>query len=88
MKYLIEKIPNAIAQITDKVLFFAALLCLGLLGFRELLLGSIDIPDYPVIILIAGGTVMMMLYDYIYTLVINLYIRRFQKKGIDSMKLS
>ena len=88
VKYLIEKIPNAIAQITVKVLFFAALLCLGLLGFRELLLGSIDIPDYPVIILIAGGTVMMMLYDYIYTLVINFYIRRFQKKGIDSMKLS
>ena len=88
LKYFIEKIPNAVVQVAVKTVFFAALLCLGLLGFKELLLGSINIPDYPIVILIIGGIIMMLLYDYIFTMIINFYIRRFQKKGIDNMKLS
>ncbi|MDO4486240.1 MAG: hypothetical protein Q4C46_06550 [Bacillota bacterium] len=88
LKYFIEKIPNAIVQVAVKAVFFAALLCLGLLGFRELLLGSIKLPDYPAAVLIIGGILMMLLYDYIFTMIINFYIRRFQNKGMDNMKLS
>lgn len=88
LKYFIEKIPNAIVQVAVKAVFFAALLCLGLLGFRELLLGSIKLPDYPAAVLIIGGILMMLLYDYIFTMIINYYIRRFQNKGMDNMKLS
>lgn len=88
LKYFIEKIPNAIVQVAVKAVFFAALLCLGILGFRELLLGSIKLPDYPAAVLIIGGILMMLLYDYIFTMIINFYIRRFQNKGMDNMKLS
>ena len=59
-----------------------------LLDLEELLLGSIDLPDFPAALLIAAGTLMMLLYDYIYTLILNFYINRIQRKGGDSIKLS
>lgn len=88
LKFYIEKIPKDAVQIVIKVIYFAALLCVGLLGFKELLLGSINLPDYPVVILIIGGIVMMMLYDWIFTMLINFYSRRFRGKGMDNIKLS
>lgn len=88
LKYYIEKLPNGVVQVIVKAIFFAAVLSNGLLGFRRLLLGNINLPDCPVAILIIGGILMMLLYDYIYTLVINFYIKRVQRKGVDHMKLS
>lgn len=87
-KYFIEKLPKATSQIIVKVIFFAAVMCVGFLGFKEILFGAVDLPDFPVAILIIAGTVFMMLYDYIYTLAINIYIRKIQRKGIDDFKLS
>lgn len=88
VKYYIEKLSSGIGQVIIKAIFFAAVLSIALLGFKELLLGSINLPDLPVIVLIAGGTLMMILYDYIYTLLINFYLKRVQRKGADQMKLS
>lgn len=88
VKYYIEKLPNGIVQVAIKAVFFAAVLSIALLGFKELVLGSINLPDYPVIALIAGGTLMMILYDYIYTLLINFYRKRIQGKDAGQMKLS
>ena len=75
-------------QIVTKAAFFALVLCIGLLGFKELLLGSIHLPDYPVYLLIAAGILFLLLYDYIYTMIINLYIRRIKNRGGDKFKLS
>lgn len=88
LKFYIEKLKNAVIQLTVKTLFFILLLCVGLLGFKELLLGSISLPDFPVAALIAGGTVLLILYDYIYTFLIDFYMRRIKRKGADNMKLS
>lgn len=88
VKYFIEKLPKAASQIIIKVVFFAAVMCIGFLGFKELLLGAVELPDYPAAILILAGTAFMMLYDYIYTLVINIYITKVQRKGVDNFKLS
>ena len=88
LKYFIEKLSTAVGQIITKVVFFAAVMCIGFLGFKELLLGAVELPDYPVAILIIAGIVFMMLYDYIYTLIINLYVTKIQRKGMDSFKLS
>ncbi len=88
VKYFIEKLPTAVSQIITKVVFFAAVMCVGFLGFKELLLGAVELPDYPVAVLIIAGTAFMMLYDYIYTLIINLYVTKVQRKGMDSFKLS
>ncbi len=88
VKYFIEKLSTAVSQIITKVVFFAAVMCVGLLGFKKVLLGAVELPDYPVVALIIAGTAFMMLYDYIYTLVINIYVRKVQHKGVDDFKLS
>lgn len=88
LKFFIEKIHSGILQVLLKAIFFAAVLCVGLLGFESLLLGSIHLPDYPIWILIVGGIIMMLLYDYIYTLLIDFYQRRIRNRGADNMKLS
>ena len=87
VKYFIEKLPKASSQLIIKAAFFAIVMCIGFLGFKELLLGAVELPDYPVAILIIAGTVFMMLYDYIYTMAINLYVNKIQRKGIDNFKL-
>ena len=81
VKYFIEKRKTAKQQITLKVIFFAAVMCIGFLGFKELLLGAVDFPDYPIAIIIVGGVIMMLLYDYIYTIFINIYINKIKKQG-------
>ena len=88
---MIEKnVRGTAAQLIIKAALFALVLCIGLLGFKELLLGSITLPDYPVAILIIAGILMMLLYDYIYTLLTTFYLRRIRNRGknIDDMKLS
>lgn len=88
LKLYIEKLSGRYVQLAVKAVFFAVILSVGLIGFKELLLGSINLPDYPVALLIAGGVVMMLVYDFIYTLLIGFYMRRVKNKGIDNMKLS
>lgn len=88
LKYFIEKLHSGILQIIIKAAFFAAVLCIGLIGFKELLLGSIHLPDYPVWLLIIAGILMLLVYDYIYTLLINFYLKRVKNRGADNIKLS
>ena len=88
LKFYIEKLTKAVLQITVKVLFFAAVMCTGIFGLKELFFAGIDIPNAPAVVLIIGGTAILLLYDYIYTLIINFYIHRIKNKGLDNMKLS
>lgn len=86
LKYYIEKIKSGVLQLVLKAAYFAAVLCLGLLLFRQVLASSIHMPDWPVGGLIAAGIVMMILYDYVMTFLINWYRRRF-KGSPDNLKL-
>ena len=88
LKFYIEKLTSRLLQLLLKAAFFAGLLSAGLLGFKELLLGSINLPNYPIGLLIAAGTLMLILYDFIFTFLIGFYMRRIKHRGIDSMKLS
>lgn len=88
VKFYMEKLSGAVLQLSVKIVFFAAVLCIGLLGFYELLLGAISLPDYPVVVLIIGGILLMLLYDFLFTQLINFYVRRVQRKGVDDFKLS
>lgn len=76
VKYYIEKIKSGVVQISLKLFFFAALMCLGILLFKSILAEGIHLPDYPTAVLIAGGTIFLLLYDYILTFIINFYQRR------------
>lgn len=88
LKFYIEKLNSGPMQLAAKIIFFAILLSVGFLGFKELLLGAVNIPDYPALILVAGGIVVMLLYDWLYTQLINFYVVKIQRKGMDDFKLS
>lgn len=88
LKFFIEKIPGVALQIVSKVCFFAFILSVGLLGFFDIVSGGIHLPEAPKVLLIAGGTLMMILYDFIYSFVISFYVRKIQHKGMDNFKLS
>ena len=80
VKYFIEKSKSGVVQIVLKLIFFAALMCLGILFFKAVLAESINLPGYPSAVLIGGGTLMLLLYDYILTFIISFYRRRMQKQ--------
>ncbi len=88
IKYYIEKLSNRWVQLVLKSGFFGILLAIGLVGFKQLLLGSIHLPDYPVWLLIIAGVAFLLLYDFIFTFLIGFYLRRIKGRGIDGMKLS
>lgn len=79
VKYLIEKARNPILQILMKIIFFGILISGVFLFYKELFLGEGTLPDLPSALLIAIGVVFMMLYDTIFTLLINLYLTRVKK---------
>ena len=87
-KYYIEKISAPAGQIACKCAVFIAILCVCLLGFKEVFAQALDLPGYPVILLIAGGTALLLLYDYVLTLLIGWYYRRIRREGSDKLKLS
>lgn len=88
LKYFIEKIKNPIMQVGLKVLFFAGVLSAAFYGFQGLLLGNVDLPDLPAAVLLAAGILFLLLYDWIYTLLIRIYRKRFGKPEMVSFQLS
>ena len=86
LKLFIEKIKSGAVQLVIKIAYFAAVLCIGLLFFKTVLASSIHMPNWPVGGLIAAGIVMMVVYDYIMTFLINWYRRRF-KGSPENLKL-
>ena len=57
------------------------ILCVGLLGFRQLLASGINLPDYPSAVLIIAGILLLLVYDYVFTLIIGWYYRRVKRMG-------
>ena len=86
LKLYIEKIKSGVLQIILKVIYFAAVLLIGLLVFKSVLTAGVHMPDWPVGGLIIAGLVMMILYDYVMTFLINWYRRRF-KGSPENLKL-
>ncbi len=80
VKFYIEKIKNPVGQVILKVVFFGAAVTVALMAFQGMLLGNMDIPDFPVAILIIAGILFLLLYDVIYTLLIRLYGERFKQR--------
>lgn len=86
-KYYIEKLHKPAAQIIIKAVLFAAVLAVALWGTKGLLLGNIDLPDYSAAVIFAGGIVMMLVYDLIYTAAIRIYRERFKREKAPEFKL-
>ncbi len=88
VKFYIEKVKNPVMQVLLKVLFFAAVLILAFTGLKGLLLGSVQLPDLPAAVLVIGGVLFLLLYDFIYTLLIRIYRERFKREKKVSFHLS
>lgn len=87
IKYYIEKLKSPVGQILLKVCFFGVVLTVVLVFFKALLLGNINLPDFPVPVIIVAGVAFLMLYDAIYTYLINLYLRRIKRIHIPDIKV-
>lgn len=88
VKYYIEKIRKPAAQVILKTLFFAAAMTAALVVFKGLLFGSGDLPNLPTWLLIIGGVLVLLFYDFIYTLLIQIYAKRFRKADRPHFNLS
>ena len=87
VKYYIEKKCRPRLQLAVKIILFAVILAVGLWGTKGLLLGNIQLPDYSTVIIFAGGVVMMVLYDAIYTFAIRIYRERIKRERPPEFKL-
>ncbi len=86
-KYFIEKNFRQTVQIIVKVMLFAVVMAVALWGTKGLLFGNIELPDYSAFIIFAGGIVMMMLYDAVYTFAIRIYRERIKREKAPEFKL-
>lgn len=87
VKYYIEKNRRPQVQLIAKVILFAVVIAIGLWGTKGLLFGNIQMPEYSTFIIFAGGVVMMMLYDAIYTFAIRIYRERVKREKTPEFKL-
>ena len=81
IKCIAEKPKQRTVQMIIKIVFFAAVFCVAFLLFRELFFGNIDMPDWSFPALLIAGTAAFILYDFIFTLILELYKKRVNKKA-------
>lgn len=87
LKYYIEKLHRPAAQVAVKAAFFALIMLAALQLSASLLLGTADVPDVSGLVFLAGGIVMMLVYDVIYTLAIRIYRERIKRQKQPEFKL-
>ena len=81
IKCVAEKPQNKAAQMIIKVVFFAAVFCIAYLLFKGLFFGNIDLPDWSFPALLIAGIAAFILYDFIFSLILELYKKRVNKKA-------
>lgn len=78
IKYYIEKrrkLPQ-VAEVLLKLVFFNGMFAAGFYLFGEAFTGSLQIPDLAFPLIIAGGQIFFLAYDYILSLIIGFYMKR------------
>jgi len=80
IKYYIERLNRRPLEIVLKLLCFNAALFISIGLFRELLLGGLDLPDFPGAVIILVLEAAFIAYDYFYTLVIDFYRKRIRRR--------
>lgn len=73
VKFYIEKIGNAVVQMTLKISLFLIVFGTGYFFFKELFFGNITLPSYPIWIIVILGVAVFVIYDFIYSGLINYY---------------
>lgn len=81
IKCIAEKAEKKAVQMAVKIVFFVAVFCIAYLLFKELFFGNIDLPDWSFPALLIAGIAAFILYDFIFTLILEIYKRRVNKKA-------
>lgn len=83
VKYYIEKLNGKVAQIGAKLAFILVDSFILWTFFRELLLGEAEMPMSAMLLALGGVVITFFIYDYIFTLGIYIYRRKFKRERID-----
>ena len=78
IKHYIERIEKQAVEVLLKLLFFNGSLGMSFYIFKDVFLGNIKLPNYSPIILVIGAQIFFLFYDYILTLLIGFYQKRFR----------
>ena len=81
IKCLAEKPQQKAVRMIIKIVFFAAVFCIAYLLFKDLFFGNIDLPGWSFPVLLIAGVGAFILYDFIFTLILELYKKRVNKKA-------
>lgn len=87
LKFYIEKLKKPAAQVAAKVVFYLLILVAAVKTGGAILFGDIAIPGMQIAVLYIGGALMMLVYDYIYTLAIRIYRERIKRQKKPEFKL-
>jgi hypothetical protein len=79
IKYFAEQRRQPVVQLAMKAFVFLVVFGIGYLFFREIFFGNIQLPDFPVPILVLVGLAFLFLYDFIFTQLIQLYRKRIRR---------
>ncbi len=78
IKYYIEMIKKIPLQILCKIVYFSIFIIISYYFWGNIFFPRIDI--FPAFVIEIGLLIIMMSYDYLYTLFINMYYKRFKGK--------
>jgi len=79
IKLMIEKIGKQLIEIPLKLVFFNTSIGAGIILFKSMFLGNINLPEYSNLLLVLGGQLLFLLYDYLFTLLVAFYKKRFSR---------
>lgn len=83
VKYVAEKIERPAGQIAAKAVFSMAILGGAYFLMEDLFFGNGNLPDIASGLLIPAFGLVALLYDYIFTLALNIYRQRVKRDKID-----
>lgn len=78
LKYYIEKLNKRLPELILKLLFYNAVLVLGLLFMKEFLFHSLN-TDMSIWIIAGISEIVFLIYDYVYSMFIGFYTARLSK---------
>ena len=79
VKYYTEKIRKRIPEFSLKYIYFNVCLLLAYILLKELIWGEIQI-ELPVWVIIIGMQIVFLIYDYIFSAMIDYYVTKIKKK--------
>lgn len=79
IKYYAEQSRLLVIQLTIKAAVFLIVFGTGYLFFQKLFFGNIQLPNFPVPILVLAGLAFLLLYDFIFTQLIQIYRKRIRR---------